>query len=287
MKRRIFFVLLIPLLALLLSNDGLAQHPLGEGQILVGNGYFAPSDKSGDGTWRYAQIRWLPIQNQMETAHFGLYLSGIEVKSMINGYLHHSTEFGIGVAANFILAPGNMSDRYAWLNAAYKVVNSTGKMYQGADLYQNQQKDKMLYLDGGMLFRNIMLQAPFAQQKIMFEIQTALNSTQEARWNTDTLAGIPWSRERFKLQAENGIAPIYLGWSRMTYLMPSIIAAYTYETGNKASFYTIGIGLTLAKGQYGHEILSASYQPKFWAGGQRIDEFQIQLDFVNLFRKVN
>ncbi|MDP3837071.1 MAG: hypothetical protein Q8Q67_03140 [bacterium] len=286
MKKTIF-LLLIPLLTIFLGIEVEAQHPLGEGQVLVGNGYYAPSDKGGDGTWRYAQIRWLPLSNQMETTRFGLYLSGIEVKSMINGYLHHSTEFGIGVAVNFTLTPGNMSDRYAWLNTAYKVVNSTGKMYQGADLYQNKQKDKMLYLDGGMLFRNIILQAPFAQQKIMIEMQTALNSTQTANWNADTLIGVPWNRERFKVQAENGIVPIYLGWSHITYLMPSIIAAYTYETGNKASFYSVGIGITLAKGQYGHEILSMSYQPMFWAKGPRIDSFQIHLDLVNLFRKSN
>lgn len=285
--KRLIVLLMMLLLVTMTSIEAQAQHPLGEGQILVGNGYFAPADHSGDGTWRYGEIRWLPIKNQLDNARFGLYLSGIEVRSKINGFLHHSTEFGVGVAANITLNPGDLADRYAWINAAYKIVNSEGKMYQGVDLYENRQQDQMIFVSGGLLFRQMMLRAPFAQQKIMLELQTTIKSEQEARWNGDTLAGIPWNRERFKLQGENGIGPIYLSWSHETYLMPTIIAAYTYETGSKTSFYTVGIGLTLAKGQYGHEILSISYQPKFWAGGARIDQFQINLDLINLFFRKN
>jgi len=264
------------------GKEASAQHPLGEGQLLIGNGYFAPANKSGDGTYRYLETRWLPIKNQTDNAKFGFYLSGIEVGSKISGFKHHSTEIGLGLAANFSLQPGYQTDRYAWLNLAYKVINSIGILTKTDGRYENRQEDQMLFLGGGLLFRNIFLEGPFAQQKIMLESQFSIKSEENSRWNGDTLAGLPWSRERVKLQAENGITPLYLGWSRNVYLMPSILAAYTYEKGSQTSFYTIGLSLTLAKGQYGYEILTLSYEPKFSAKGPRMDVFQVNLNIINL-----
>ncbi|HNU81536.1 MAG TPA: hypothetical protein PLA05_00595 [bacterium] len=279
--QKIFFIMMATLLAIA-GKEASAQHPLGEGQLLIGNGYFAPANKSGDGTYRYLETRWLPIKNQTDNAKFGFYLSGIEVGSKISGFKHHSTEIGLGLAANFSLQPGYQTDRYAWLNLAYKVINSTGSLTKTDGRYENRQEDQMLFLGGGLLFRNIFLEGPFAQQKIMLESQFSIKSEENSRWNGDTLAGLPWSRERVKLQAENGITPLYLGWSRNVYLMPSILAAYTYEKGSQTSFYTIGLSLTLAKGQYGYEILTLSYEPKFSAKGPRMDVFQVNLNIINL-----
>lgn len=281
--KKLFF--LIALVLLIVSNQNVfAQHPLGEGQLLLGNGYFKPSDGTGDGTWRFIEARWLPISSRSENARFGLYASGIEVGSKISDYYSHSTEVGLGLAANFTLNPGNLTDRYAWLNAAWKVVNSTGKMSQDINRYKNEQEDQLLFLSGGFLVRNILFEGPFAQQKIMFEFQTPYASRQKEIWNYDTTVTTPYNRERFKLQLENGIAPIYLGWRQNAYIMPTVLAAYTYEKGSDNSYYTLGLSLNLAKGQYGYEILSVSYQPKFWSGGSRIDVYEITLNVINIFR---
>lgn len=284
-NRLLLFFLIATLLAIT-GKEASAQHPLGEGQLLIGNGYFAPADKSGDGTWRYLEARWLPIRNHTDNAKFGLYLSGIEVGSKIYGFKHHSTEIGLGLAANFNLQPGYQNDRYGWLNLAYKVIHSTGSLTKTDGRYENEQDDQMLFLSGGLLFRDMMLAGPYAQQKIMVEAQFSVKSEENSRWNGDTLAGLPWSRERVKFQAENGIAPIYLDWSRNFYILPSILAAYTYEKGSQTSFYTIGFSLTLAKGQYGYEILTLSYEPKFSAKGPRMDIIQINLNIISMFRKI-
>lgn len=283
MKKLLFF-LMATLLAIA-GEEASAQHPLGEGQLLIGNGYFAPADKSGDGTWRYLEARWLPIKNQTDNAKFGLYLSGIEVGSKISDFKHHSTEIGVGLAANFSLQPGYQTDRYGWINLAYKVIHSSGSLVKTDGRYENSQDDQMLFLGGGLLFRNMIFAGPFAQQKIMLESQFSIKSEENSRWNGDTLAGLPWSRERIKIQAENGIAPLYLGWSRNVYLMPSVLAAYTYEKGSQTSFYTIGLSLTLAKGQYGYEILTLSYEPQFSAERPRMDALQVSLNVINIFRK--
>lgn len=265
------------------SREAMAQHPLGEGSLLVGNGYFAPSDNTGDGTWRYAEGRWLPFGH--DSFRLGLYLSGIEVESKINNFYNHSQEIGIGLAFNFTIQPGYSYDHYGWINTAWKRVSSTGILSQGINLYENSQNDQMLFIGGGLLFRNLMFDFPFAQQKVMFEFQTTFISEQTERWNGDTLLGVPWNRERFKLQIENGLTPIYLDWGRNLYLMPSVLAVYTYEKGSQTSFYTAGLSLTLAKGEYAYDILTLSYEPKFWTGGARIDVFQVSLNIVNIFRK--
>ncbi|HQQ38339.1 MAG TPA: hypothetical protein PK086_02145, partial [bacterium] len=155
--QKIFFIfLMMATLLAIAGKEASAQHPLGEGQLLIGNGYFAPANKSGDGTYRYLETRWLPIKNQTDNAKFGLYLSGIEVGSKISGFKHHSTEIGLGLAANFSLQPGYQTDRYAWLNLAYKVINSTGSLTKTDGRYENRQEDQMLFLGGGLLFRNIL-----------------------------------------------------------------------------------------------------------------------------------
>jgi len=285
MKKLIIF--LISFLLILISLRVSAQHPFGEGSLLVGNGYFTPADKSGDGTWRYAEARWLPIKGAFSDTRFGVYLSGVEVGSKISDFTYHSTEIGIGLAVNFNLQSGYRNDRYVWLNAAYKFINSTGRLHKQDGLYENSQEDQMLFMSGGILLRSLMFTGPFAQQKVMIESQFSVTKEQNAYWNGDPLIGAPWNRERFKLQIENGIAPIYLNWSRSVYILPSVLAAYTYERGSETSFYTIGASLTLAKGEYGYDILTLSYEPKFWSKGERIDVFQINLNVVNIFRRNN
>lgn len=274
------FFLIFILLAIMVS--GFAQHPLGESQLLIGNGYFKPKLQEGDGTWRYVEARIIPGQNNNIRA--GLYFSAIEVGSRIEGFKHHSTEFGIGLALNFTLTPGWKYEKHGWGNLGYKKSKSEGSIRQTNGLFQSSQEDDLIFLTGGIIFRNTLEAFPFVRQKVSMEYQQALKSKYVGKWEGETILTQPWDNERFKLAFENAIAKINLSWQHETHLLPAIYLAYSHEKGNSKDYGAIGAVLTLAKGEYGKEMINLSYQSKFdLAGKDRINILQVDINILSFF----
>lgn len=274
------FFLIFILLAIMVS--GFAQHPLGESQLLIGNGYFKPKLQEGDGTWRYVEARIIPGQNNNIRA--GLYFSAIEVGSRIEGFKHHSTEFGIGLALNFTLTPGWKYEKHGWGNLGYKKSKSEGSIRQTNGLFQSSQEDDLIFLTGGIIFRNTLETFPFVRHKVSLEYQQALKSNYVGKWEGDTILTQPWDNERFKLSFENAIAKINLSWQHEVHLLPAIYLAYSHEKGNSKDYGAIGAVLTLAKGEYGKEMINLSYQSKFdLAGKDRINMIQVDINILSFF----
>lgn len=270
-----------------ISNSALAQHPLGESQLLIGNGYFKPAEKQGDGTWRYAEARIIPWQ-QNQSLRLGLYLSAIEVGSKIDDFHHHSTELGIGLAINFNLQPGWKYEKYGWMNLAWKQAKSEGSIREPDGIFENSQTDQMLHLGGGIIFQNILEQTLLVRQKVMFEYQTSIKSNYEGSWNKKNIPGEAWDKERLKISLENALFKTTLSWQNELHLLPAILLAYSHEKALRQDFLALGAVLTLVKGEYNQEILTLSYQSKFeLPGNGRMDIFEVNLSILNLFKKNN
>ncbi|PKM88974.1 hypothetical protein CVU83_00840 [Candidatus Falkowbacteria bacterium HGW-Falkowbacteria-2] len=256
-------------------------------QVLVGNGYYKMTDGSGDGGYRFAQFRGLPLSGRGGQSAYGLFANVIQVKSKIDDYRYESVQWGLGIAANFIL-PEGFKQKFAWTDLAYVSRQSRGALKQGLGTYKEKQQDESIYFSAGLLIRSASIDAydaPFVQQKIMLELQLPFKASKEANWEGKPLNLEPWNHERFKLSLENGIVPIFLDWSRSYYLMPDVRASYIYETGVPRSLFGLGVGFTLSKGEYGYEILSMSYHPLFTQKERRRDVFEVTLNLVSLFRK--
>jgi hypothetical protein len=280
----IFFVTMV--IIIFTSDDLLAQHPLGESQLLIGNGYFKPAEKQGDGTWRYVEARILP--GQSGDVRFGLYLSAIEVGSKIDDFRHHSTELGIGLAINFNFKPSWKYEKYGWTNIAYKKADSEGSILKTDGLFENTQSDQMLHLGGGVIFQNTLETFFLVRQKAMFEYQTSLKSEYEGSWNNQNVPGEAWDKERVKIGVENAIFKTTLSWQREVYLLPAILLAYSHEKAIKQDFLSLGAVLTIVKGEYNQEIINLSYQAKFGLPiGERMDILEVNLNVLNLFKNNN
>lgn len=263
--------------------SGFSQHPLGESQLLVGNGYFQAHHQKGDGTWRYAEARVIPGQHK--DVRYGLYLSAIEVASKIDGYKHHSTEFGVGLAVNFNLAPGWKYDRYGWSNIGYKHTNSNGEMRQSDGLFENSQSDDLMFITAGLIFQNTMEIFPFIRHKVSVEYQLSVKSKIDSEWKGKPIMTQAWDNERLKINFENAVAKINLSWRNDVHLLPAIYLGYSYEQGGGNNFGALGAVITLAKGEYGREVLNLSYQSKFaFKGKERINLFEINFNILSIFR---
>lgn len=278
----LFFV---AILISIVTTPALAQHPLGESQLLIGNGYFKQAEQRGDGTWRYAEARVLPWQKDRDV-RIGLYLSAIEVGSMIDDFHHHSTELGGGLAINFNLQPGWKYERYGWVNLAWKQAKSEGSIIEPNGIFENSQTDQMLHLGGGVIFNNILEQNLLVRQKVMFEYQTALQSDQQASWNKKEVPGEAWDKERIKISLENALFKTTVSWQNEINLLPAILLEYSHEKALKQDFLALGAVLTLVKGDYNQEIITLSYRSKFEIPGEgRVDILEINLNLLNLFKK--
>jgi hypothetical protein len=280
----LFFVVM---LMSIVTTPALAQHPLGESQLLIGNGYFKPAEKQGDGTWRYAEARIIPGQSE-SNIRLGLYLSAIEVGSRIDGFYHHSTELGGGLAMNFNFQPGWKYEKYGWANIAWKKAHSKGSIREPDGMFENSQSDQMLHLGGGIIFQNTFEQTFLIRQKVMFEYQTSLKSDYEGSWNNKNVPGEAWDKERFKVSLENALFKTTLSWQNEIHLLPAILLAYSHEKALKQDFLALGAVLTLVKGEYNQEILTLSYQSKFELPGDgRMDILEININVLNFFKKNN
>lgn len=287
MKKLLIIFFVTVLMSVLTNKPALAQHPLGESQLLIGNGYFKPAEKQGDGTWRYAEARIIPGQRD-QSIRLGLYLSAIEVGSRIDGFRHHSTELGGGLAMNFNFQPGWKYEKYGWVNIAWKQAKSEGSIRDLDGLFENSQTDQMLYLGGGVIFQNTLEQTFLIRQKVMFEYQTSLKSEYEGSWNDKIIPGEAWDKERIKIGIENALLKTTLSWQNEIHLLPAILLAYSHEKALKQDFLALGAVLTLVKGEYNQEILTLSYQSKFeLSGDERMDILEVNLSILNIFKKNN
>lgn len=281
MKKILIFFLLI------CNISSFAQHPLGESSLLVGNGYFKPETQLGDGTWRYAEARIIPWQEaSVNSVKAGLYLSAIEVGSKIESFKHHSLELGLGLAINYKLSSGWRYDKYGWANMGYKKSRSRGEARMTDGLFESSQEDDFLFITTGIIFYNSLETFPFVRQKASLEYQKALKSKTLNKWEGETIYSVPWDNERMKINFENALAKINLSWQNETFLLPAIYLGYSHENGNNMDYGSIGATLTLAKGQYGREIINLSYQSKFDLRGKgRTDLVFIDLNILSLFLK--
>lgn len=287
MKNLLFYFFVAMLMSIITSKPALAQHPLGESQLLVGNGYFKPAGQQGDGTWRYAEARLIPGQKD-QSIRFGLYLSAIEVGSRIDGFRHHSTELGGGLAMNFNFQPGWKYEKYGWVNIAWKQAKSEGSIRDPNGLFENSQTDQMLHLGGGVIFQNTLEQPFLIRQKVMFEYQAPLKSEFERNWNDQKVPGTAWDKERIKISIENALFKTTLSWQNEIHLLPAILLAYSHEKALKQDFLALGAVLTLVKGEYNQEILTLSYQSKFELSGDgRMDILEVNLSILNLLKRNN
>lgn len=284
MKKKIMIFLLLNIMILVSINLGFAQHPLGETQILIGNGYFKPHNQKGDGSWRYFEARIIP--NQRSSLRAGLYLSATEVASKIANFKHHSTEYGVGLAFNKNFQPGWKYDKYGWLNIAYKQSRANGSIRLPTGFFENNQKDHLLYLAGGIIFSNSLETFPLVRQKLAIDYQRVLEAENNGTWDKKNIISQPWKNDRIRVDFENALAKLNLSWQREIYLLPAIYLGYSHENGKSQDFGALGAVLTLAKGEYGKEILNLSYQAKFdLKGKERIDLFQINLNVISFLRK--
>ncbi len=246
--------------------------------LFLSNGYFSPKKGDGDGTWRYGEARWLPIGDYR--FQLGPYIMGLQLRSKIDDFKYIQNVFGVGLACNFTLRPGWNNEKFGWFNTGWKKVFSEGSISLPDGVFNNTQKDDLIFFSGGLLLRKVVLQGPFAQQKIVFEAQKSLKNKYKAYWNSFPLEEIPFGRNSVSLGLKNYMWPIYIDWRNEVFLMPYL--GISYIERNKESFFGPSFGLSLAKGYQSKEILSLSYNPTFHKSG-RVDIFEVTLNILNIF----
>jgi len=281
MKR--YFLIILLLLISIVSTD--CQELLDESSLTIGNGCFSPKHQTGDGTWRYIEGRIIP--NQSSTIKVGVYMSAEEVASIIEGYKHHSLTLGVGLALNFSFQSSWRYSKFGWANIGYKKGKSDGSIRQTNGLFESTQEDDLFMLTSGLIFLNALERAPFLRQKVCLEYQKSLKSNILNKWEGDVLASQPWDNERLKLYFENAVAKISLSWHKEIYFLPGVALGYSYEKGIDTHYALAGASLTLAKGEYGLEIASLTYQPKFDLASQsKIDILYINFDIINIVKLI-
>lgn len=246
--------------------------------LFISNGYFSPSQAEGDGTWRYAEARWLPIGDYK--FQIGPYITGMQLRSKINDFKYSYSEYGIGVATNVTLKPSWNYYKFGWLNTGWKKGLSEGSIVKPDGVFKNQQTDQLLFFSGGLAFRKVILEGLFAQQKISISGQTSLKNDYDSYWNDHKLEEIPFGRNSISIIAMNYFWPIDIDWRNEVFLMPHFGISYTER--NKEAHYGVSLGITIAKGYDSQEILSLSYKPSWYINNKtKIIEISLNIKFIN------
>jgi hypothetical protein len=235
------------------------RSPLTNQSLLVGNVYFVQPN-AGNGTTRWAEGRFLFGRfKDYRLFSGGIFINGVEVGSKIANYLYYGTEITFGPAINFGSQKfSKKHELWGWINAGLKLSSDQGQINQ----YNSKQKDKSIYLFGGILFKNSLGRGPFFIDKIMVTYQRSLESTRESYWGETRLSDPPTNKGYLKLIGENTFVSLPLNKFGSLRFEPKIIAGVAYEFEGRKTFYTAGVGLTLAR-RYSQEIVTLQLDAKF------------------------
>jgi hypothetical protein len=267
-------VIIISFFLFFIENTFAQDH---NSNLFISNGYFAPDNANGDGTWRYGEARWLPIGDYK--LQFGPYIMAMQLRSKINDFNYSYQEYGLGLASNFAFKPGWNYHKFGWLNAGWKRGFSEGSIVKSEGIFKNAQIDQLLFFSGGLALRKVILEGPFAQQKISISGQTSLKNEYDSYWNEQPLEEIPFGRNSISVNVQNYFWPIDIDWRNEVFLMPHLGISYTER--NKEAHYGASLGVTIAKGYDSREILSLGYKPTWHKS--RTDIFEVTLNILNLF----
>ncbi len=236
-----------------------AQSPLTNFSLLGGNIYFT-NPGNGDGTARWVETRVLFGRgNDYRLLSGGFFVNYNEVGSKLDGFLYHDQEVAFGPALNFGSQYWSESNEiWGWLNAGLKIAWDRGQI----ESYDTEQKDKLLYLFGGIMFKNSLGRGPFFIKKFMVTYQQPLKSERDASWEGNPTFDSPANKGYVKLVAENTFVSLPLTASESLRFEPKITASAAYEFNGSNMIYSTGIGLTLAR-EYSQEILTLEGGVKF------------------------
>lgn len=226
-------------------------------QAIVGNGYGELKDR-GDLTYRFGELRWLPMIEDGHECKFGLFFNGTQVSSGFDNYIYQAEEITPGISLEYCpTSAAYLTEIYSWFNLGYKFSRDQGGINTGNGIYTSKQKDEMIYFFSGLVFTD-KLARPFYIKKFTLSYQNPVKTEGQATWQANEITGGLWNKEYFSITGESSIFSILLNPTGSVKLDPTIFLAYSHESGNSKDYYTWGIKAIFRRDFSNQELLSLS-----------------------------
>lgn len=231
-------------------------------QAIIGNGY-GEQKGHGDLTYRFGELRWLPLPVEDRKVKFGFFANGTQVSSEINHYVYQGQEATLGLTLEY--CPDrkySLTDIYSWFNLGYKF--SKDKGWTSNNDYSSQQRDQMIYFFGGLVFDGKLNQA-FYRNKFTLVYQNPVATEGKATFRANDVTGGFWNKEYLGLVFESSIFSTPINSSGSLKLDPAIYVGYSHEYGNQKDYGQYGVRLIFGRDIDNQELLTLS-------GGFRISQ---------------
>lgn len=234
------------------------ETPITNQSLLLGGGNFF--DKLGCGSYRYGEFRLLfGREKDSSITAGGLFLNYNDSRSLVDNYLYQGREFAFGPALNFGSRHwSKKKEIWGWVNLGLRFSWDKGSI----DKYRSEQTDQMIYLFGGILFKNKLGGGPFFMQKIMVTYQQPVKKERVSSWENEPLTDPPTNKGFVQLKLENTFVSLPLVKKGMLRFEPKIIGQASYRFYDQRVVTTLGLGLSLTR-RYSQELVSLEGGIKF------------------------
>lgn len=234
------------------------ETPITNQSLLLGGGNFF--DKLGCGSYRYGEFRLLfGREKDSSITAGGLFLNYNDFRSLVDNYFYQGREFAFGPALNFGSRHwSKKKEIWGWVNLGLRFSFDNGSI----DQYQSEQKDQMIYLFAGILFKNKLGGSPFFMQKIMVTYQQPFRKERVSSRENSPLSNPPTNKGYFQLKLENTFVSVPLIKKGTLRFEPKIIGSGAYRFYDKKLVTTLGLGLSLTR-RYSQELISLEGGIKF------------------------